>query len=73
MTLDEYLKSGVSPWADCQCQKHPTPFSESDIVDVLHFYQDCPDGWDSESFAVFALKDGRFATYWEWSDSSGHG
>ena len=29
--------------------------------------------WDVSTEAILLLKDGRYATAWEWSDSSGHG
>lgn len=85
MTPAEFLEHVEGAWDCGDCRKHPSPFQKEDIAEVLHFggkccctsfnpeYNTCKSWCDTDSFAVLKLKDGRFATFWEGSDSSGHG
>lgn len=85
MTPVECFEKIGSGWDCGDCRQHPSPFQKDEVAEVIHFagkcccmsyspdYKTCGSYCDSESFAVFKLKDGRFATFWEGSDSSGHG
>ena len=59
---------------DC-CLKHPKDFQLDDVVEVLHWsFEGYDEAWnDSSSMAIARLRDGKFAIYTEWSDSTGHG
>lgn len=74
LTPEEYFKVVGHAISCGDCKEHPLPFNESDVIEVLHF-EDIHDDIieSSDSFAVLKLKDGKFATFWESSDYSGHG
>lgn len=85
MNPSEYFDLIDYRWNCSDCRKHSSPFNKEDVERVVAFggrcccrgynekYETCNSWCDTDSYAVFKLKDGRFATFWEGSDSSGHG
>lgn len=62
--------------AASSCGDHKIGFDWEDVAWVLAACEmdEADRIWnDTDSFAVLALRDGRGAVVWEWSDSTGHG
>ena len=80
MTLEE-LKECMGYAEGCSggvnsetCGSKAWNFQADDVDSVLSGYHSHPEGYeDSDTVAVVKLKDGRFGTFHEWSDTSGHG
>ena len=64
-----------SVFSHANCDDHPLKIKEDILIGskTLIARNYCPDGWDSESFAIAELANGKFLAIEEWSDSSGHG
>lgn len=59
---------------NASCLDHPVIISWDDLKDAeVIYYWSLPDRWETETFAVGKLPNGKFVAAEEWSDSSGHG
>lgn len=80
MTIEE-LREQMNEAESCggginspTCGSKGWAFGTDDVESVLHGVYESSEGYEEgDTVAVVKLKDGRFGTFFEWSDASGHG
>jgi hypothetical protein len=73
-TIDRAWATVCTAFSDCHEKPPGSSFTKEDIDRVFYCWERSYVDWaDTNSYAVFRLKSGKYVVASEWSDSSGHG